>query len=110
MGSPTNEAGLVRAITREIARTYPDAWVFKTVGSPLQVSGIPDLLLSVQGRFIGMEAKFQRPGESRNHALGRVTMQQRGQIKKINDSGGTAGAVLSVEDALDLIEKALSQS
>lgn len=104
---PTKEAGLVNAIKKEVLEEYPSAWVFKTVGNPYQMAGVPDLLLSVKGRLIGLEVKFQRPGESRQHTLSRVTAQQSEQIRRIITSGGMAAPVLSVEEALGVIETAL---
>lgn len=102
----TSEAGLQAQIVRAVRREYPDAWVFHPVGSPYQTSGVPDLLLSVEGLFVGMEIKFIRPGETKEHALSRTTVGQRFQIMKINLSGGIAGVVTSKEEALDLIARA----
>ena len=104
---PTKESGLVAAISKAIHAHYPQAWVFKTVGNPYQMVGVPDLLLCVDGLLIGLEVKFQRPGESREAALSRVTPGQRGQIHAIRRAGGYADAVLSVDEALATIEAAL---
>jgi hypothetical protein len=67
---------------------------------------VPDLLLCIDGLFIGMEIKFPRPGESVEHAKKRATPQQRNQIRLINNSGGMAGVVTSVAEAMDLIHRA----
>lgn len=106
---PTNESALVTAIVKAIVVTYPGAWVFKVVGSPYQMAGVPDLLACVQGRLVGLEVKHARPGESKAHALSRTTPQQEVQIMRINRAGGVAGTVVSVTDALGLVERALSQ-
>ncbi len=105
---PTKESGLVANICKAIHAKYPTAWVFKTVGNPYQMSGVPDLLLGVNGLLIGLEVKFQRPGESRQAALSRVTPVQRNQIHAMRRAGCYADAVLSVDEALDSIEAALS--
>lgn len=105
---PNNEAGLVGNIAKAIKKRYPSAWLFKVVGSPYQMTGVPDLLVVVNGLLVGAEVKFVRPGESREHALSRVTPGQRVQIQRINAAGGMAGAVTSVEEALDLIERGLT--
>lgn len=101
------ETTLVRNIRTAILREYPNAWIFKVHGSPYQTVGTPDLLVCVAGRLVGMEVKAQRPGESAEHALGRVTPAQHAQIGEILASGGVAGPVLSVADALDLIKVAI---
>ena len=100
---PTKEAGLLGQVTRAVAKAYPDAWGFKVVGGPYQAAGVPDLLFCVDGLLFGMELKFKRPGESREHALGRATPAQRSQIDRINRAGGVAAVILSAEEALDLI-------
>lgn len=104
---PSNEAGLVASIVKAVKKRYPETWVFKVVGSPYQMTGVPDLLLCVNGLLVGAEVKFVRPGESRAHALSRVTKGQRVQIRNINRAGGIAGAVTSIEETFDLIERGL---
>lgn len=103
----TNETQLVRLIVREVKRAHPDAWVFKVHGSPLQTVGTPDLLIAVQGRLIAAEVKHQKPGESREHALGRATAAQLAQIAVLRRAGAVADVVLSASEALALIDLAL---
>lgn len=105
---PTTENGLVTAIVKAVFKAHPSAWVFKVVGSPYQMTGIPDLLMCVDGLLIGAEVKFVRPGETHEHALSRATPGQRVQIARINTSGGQAGVVTSVQEALDLIDRGLA--
>ena len=100
---PANETGLVAAIRRELNKAYPDHWSIKTHGNPYQDAGLPDLLICVEGLLIGMEVKFLRPGETREHATGRITPQQKNQLQKINEAGGMADMVISTEEALELI-------
>ena len=100
---PSTETGLVAAIRRELNKAYPGHWSIKTHGSPYQVSGVPDLILCVEGLMIGMEVKLIEPGESHEHAIGRTTPLQLAQIKSINGAGGIAGTVTSTEEALELI-------
>lgn len=100
---PTTEAGLQRSVVKAIARQWPGCWIFNVVGSPYQAAGVPDLLVCVQGQLFGVELKFQRPGESRAHAVERATPQQRAQIGRINRAGGVAGVVTTPKEALDLI-------
>ena len=108
MAAHTNEKGVVAAISAAIYAKYPTAWVFKVVGGPFQMSGVPDLLVCVHGLLVGLEVKFQRPGESRAAALSRVTTRQAAVIRDIRAAGGMADAVLSSEEALSVIALALS--
>jgi hypothetical protein len=91
----------MQAVVRGIAKQYPASWVFKVVGSPYQMAGVPDLLVCIQGQLF--------PGESMAHALDRTTPQQRTQIARINRAGGIAGTVTTVKDALDLIGRGLGE-
>lgn len=104
---PSNESGLVGSIIKAVKNKYPETWVFKVVGSPYQMTGVPDLLLCVRGLLVGAEVKFVRPGESPEHARERTTPGQRAQIRNINRAGGIAGTVTSIEETFDLIERGL---
>lgn len=104
---PSTETGLVHNIVRAIERAYPDAWAFKVHGSPYQMTGVPDLVICVQGRFIGAEVKHPKPGESREHAIGRATPGQMFQLRRIRAAGGAGAVVTNVEEALELVADAL---
>lgn len=106
---PTNESGLVASIQKAIAERYPDVWVMKVVGGPYQMVGVPDLLVLVNGAFVGIEVKFQRPGESHEYAMSKTTAGQRVQLMKIERAGGTSGVATSVTEAIALIEQALTK-
>ena len=93
-------------IWKTILDLRPTAWLFHPVGGPYQEPGIPDLLICIDGLLVGMEIKFVHPGESRAHARNRATVQQRKKIRDIIAAGGMAGVVTSVEEALDLINRA----
>lgn len=101
-----NEGALVSAICKAVEKAHKDVWIFKVHGGPYQRAGVPDLLMCWEGLFIGMEVKHQKPGESEQAARERTTLRQRIEIRKIMQSGGMAGVVLSVDQALDLIERA----
>lgn len=105
-----DEKALCNAIKKAIEREWSGSWVTKIHGSAYQTSGIPDLLCSVKGRFIGLEVKHQKPGESREHAIGRTTDTQHGQIMKINASGGFACTVLTVSEALEAVRWVLQET
>jgi hypothetical protein len=109
MSRAVNETGLVHAIGKAVKKHYPGALIYKIHGGPMQETGIPDLLICIQGLFIGAEVKHQKPGESEQHARDRATPSQRMQIMRINAAGGMAGVVLSVEETLDLIRRAFEK-
>lgn len=109
MARPTNESGLVRNIVKAIKREYPDAFVWKVHGGPYQVVGIPDLAACVNGLYVGIEIKHQKPGESEAHARERTTLIQRQRIKEIIQAGGIAGTALSEEEALEIISRGLER-
>jgi len=104
------EYTLVNKIKKAILEHYPDAWVFKVVGSPQQESGVPDLLVCVRGRLVGIEVKYRRPRESAAAAVGRATPLQVAQLAKMHRAGAVVGVVLDVEGALGLIAHALNSS
>ena len=106
----STEARLQDRIIRAIRKEYPEAWIFHPVGGPYQVPGVPDLLICVEGRFAGLEIKNLRPGESREHALGRVTPVQRKQLRKIYAAGGIVAAVTSVLEALEELRAGLDET
>lgn len=105
----TTEGRLQSAIVKAIRKRWPTMWIFHPVGSPYQATGVPDLLICVDGLFVGMEIKNPRPGESQESVTARVTAGQRAQIRAINRAGGTAGMVTSVEEAITLVEFALTE-
>lgn len=108
MAEAVNETGLVKQITAAIKKKYPYSWVMKVHGGPMQVAGIPDLIIIVHGCVIGAEVKHRKPGESEEHARGRATPIQLAQIEKLRKAGATAGVVLSTQETFDLIDQALS--
>jgi hypothetical protein len=105
----TNETGLVNQITKAVKTRFPDSWVMKVHGGPMQVAGIPDLIIIVHGVVVAAEVKHQKPRESEAHARGRATAIQWAQIKKLRAAGATSGVVLSVEETMTLIEQALDR-
>lgn len=106
--SHRNETALVHAITRALRHAYPSIWVVKVHGGPYQAAGIPDLLCCIDGRLVALEAKHKKAGESEAHARGRTTPRQRRVLDDIRAAGGAAAVVLTVEEALLVIESVLS--
>lgn len=102
-----DEAALQRAVVKAIRQRWPKAWMFHPVGGPFQETGIPDLLVCVEGLLVGIELKNPYPHESEQSARERTTSRQRAQIAKINGAGGMAGTAITVQEALDIIERGL---
>lgn len=107
MSEPTNEKALVNRIVEAVTSAYPEAWWLKTHGGAYQRAGVPDLLVSIEGRLFAFEVKHLKPGETIEHAKRRVTLRQRVEIERIDASGATARIVMSVEQVLDTIDQQL---
>ena len=58
-------------------------------------AGVPDLLVCVDGVFVGLEIKNE---------TGRPTDLQLHNISRINDAGGVAGVVRSIQDVEELLK------
>lgn len=91
----------------KIKRAYPHAWIVKVHGGSYQASGIPDLVVVVNGLFIGIEAKAQGRTETEHHARERATPTQRATMAKIDRAQGVAGVALTPEEALEIVESAV---
>lgn len=104
-----NEDRLQAAVIEAIRAEWPSAWVFHPLGGMYQKPGIPDLLLCVEGAFIGLELKNPRPGESEDAARERATALQRKEIRAINGAGGVGRAVVSVEEAVAAVRLAVAR-
>lgn len=105
---PASEAQLVKRIAKALDDAYPMSWVFKVVGHPYQMSGVPDIILCINGLMIAIEVKWQRPGETKKHAEARVTKQQEFQMCGIHNAGGITGVVTTVEEAIHLVTRGLA--
>jgi hypothetical protein len=104
-----DETGETAAIRKAIQREYPSAWWVKIVGSYRQRSGLPDLLVVVEGLLFAFEVKFIRPGESRQHAVERATALQLSELRKLRAAGAVAEVVTSPAEALALIRERLTR-
>ena len=95
------ERDLVAAIKRYLASLGSDVFFFKEHGGPYGTSGVPDLICCYKGRFLGLEVKLP---------TGKLTELQRRAIQKINQAGGYACRVESVEAVRAAIEQLDSES
>jgi len=70
--------------------------VYKTHSGGLTQSGVLDLIVCYEGRYLELEVKTPR---------GRVTPLQRHRIEQVRAARGWAGVVLSVRGALDALDE-----
>ena len=90
------ERDLVAAIKQYLASLGSDVFFWKEHGGPYGTSGVPDIICCYKGRFLGLEVKLP---------TGRLTELQKRAIRKINQAGGIACRVESVEDVKRVIEQ-----
>ena len=90
------ERDIVASIKAYLASLGRDVFFWKEHGGPYGTSGVPDIIVCYKGRFIGMECKLPD---------GHLTELQKRALRKINDAGGYAYRVESVDDAKKIIEK-----
>lgn len=69
---------------------------FKIHGSEMMMSGLPDIIACVDGRFVGFETK--NPGQE-----GDTSARQEYVHTRIRKSGGSAYVISSVRQALDIV-------
>lgn len=91
MTAPPLEKTIVATITKQLRAR--GVWVLKTVGGHGR-TGLPDLLLCFDGRFVAIEVK--RPGA-------KVTARQDAELRKIRQAGGLAAVVTSWEDVMQIL-------
>ena len=90
------ERDVVAAIKRYLASYGSEIFFWKEHGGPYGTSGVPDIICCYKGRFLGLEVKLP---------TGRLTELQKRAIRKINQAGGIACRVESVEDVKRVIEQ-----
>ena len=90
------ERDVVTAIKHYLASYGSEIFFWKEHGGPYGTSGVPDIICCYKGRFLGLEVKLP---------TGRLTELQKRAIRKINQVGGIACRVESVEDVKRVIEQ-----
>lgn len=91
-----NESDITKSILKYL-KTLPRCFFWKEHGGIYGTSGIPDIIVCIDGRFIALEVKTQK---------GKTTPLQNAAIRKICSSGGFAFVVRSVEEAKNAIDSA----
>lgn len=101
-----NERQLTDRVIREVKKVFPDAWYLKVHGNGYQRGGIPDLLFCVKGRFVAVEMKHQKPGESLEHMRSRLHPLQKKELNSIAGAGGVAVLAWTVDQVIDALRSA----
>ena len=93
------ESRLRTRILKELRAKWPGYWVH-THGNPFTPSGIPDILGSYQGRFVGFEIKTPGGGDA--------TDLQEYNLEQIRRSGGLAAVIRSFEEADAILDEVVN--
>ena len=91
-----NEKRFEMKIRKELEKY--NAWVLKTWSNGIQRAGIPDLIVCLNGHFVGIEFKAEK---------GKPSELQKYNIKKIKEAGGIA--MIVYPDDFEDIKKLLEQ-
>lgn len=87
-----------KTITNQILKylkSEPECFAFKEHGGIYGVSGIPDIICCYKGKFMAFEVKTTQ---------GRLSKLQEITIKRINESGGMAFKVTSLQEVKDVLK------
>lgn len=87
-----------KTITNQILKylkSEPECFAFKEHGGIYGVSGIPDVICCYKGKFMAFEVKTPQ---------GKLSKLQEITIKRINESGGVAFKVTSLQEVKDVLK------
>jgi len=87
------EKDIVSAIQKHL-KTLPNCFSWKEHGGMYGTAGIPDIIACINGKFYAFEVKT---------AIGKTTALQDATIRKINNCGGHAYVVRSVDEVKALL-------
>lgn len=88
------EARIGNAIRKFLEQSGVPYFGFKVHGSPAMMSGLPDLVCCINGRFVGIE--FKQPGQ-------KASAVQELRHKQIRKAGGVAIVADCVADVQQLL-------
>lgn len=87
-----------KTITSQILKylkTEPECFAFKEHGGLYGVSGLPDIICCYKGKFMAFEVKTEK---------GKLSKLQEITIKRINEAGGMAVKVTSLQEVKDVLK------
>lgn len=90
------ESELKRAVFRMMRKEFPKVWYIKTADK--YTSGIPDLLMVINGGVLFVELKTPK---------GKVHLIQSTMIRRIEKANGLAQVCRSVEEVRDVVNRAI---
>jgi len=88
------EKDIVNQIMKYL-KGLPSCWLFKMHGGMYSTSGVPDIIVCLNGRFIAFEVKTE---------TGKLTMLQESTLRKINAAKGNAYKVTSLQEVREIIQ------
>lgn len=91
------ESDIVRAILKYL-KTIPNCFAWKEHGGMYGTAGVPDIIACIGGRFYAFEVKTDK---------GKATALQEATIRKIQNAGGIAVIVRSVDEVRVLLQDSL---
>lgn len=91
------ESDIVRAILKYL-KTIPNCFAWKEHGGMYGTAGVPDIIACIGGRFYAFEVKTEK---------GKATALQEATIRKIQNAGGIAVIVRSVDEVRVLFQDSL---
>ena len=91
------EAQLKRKVVLYIRENYPNVWVY--CPADFIASGIPDILICLQGRFIAIELKIKGKNTGSKFTL------QNFILSLITKAGGIASVCYSLDEVKNLLDK-----
>lgn len=77
-------------------KSLSEVWVLKVVGSATQASGVPDIIMCINGYFVAIELK-------RPDGKGTVSDIQKAQIQRIKRAKGVAEVVDSFDRFKEIV-------
>lgn len=89
----TSESTIVRRIMKWL-KNQPDCFCWKEHGGMYGTAGIPDIICCINGRFVAFEVK---------NAVGKTTVLQEMDIKSIQNAGGIAAVVRSLDEVQTVV-------
>lgn len=96
------EAKVQKRIQDGLKKAYPESFFFKSHGGSFQQSGLPDLMGTIDGIFIGIEVKT--PDKKEN-----VTKLQLHCLDQITKAGGIGFVSWSIEHTLETLKVKLRE-
>ena len=92
-----------KTITNKILthlKSCPECFAFKEHGGIYGVSGIPDIIGCYKGKFIAFEVKTTQ---------GKLSKLQEVMLERINEAGGIAFKVTSLQEVKDILKGVISE-